>query len=156
MADTTEANPQIVPFLWFNNNAEEAVEFYLSVFKSGKRVETTRGADGGPFQKDAVVTTVFELDGRRYIAFNGGPGFPFTEAISLSVMCKTQEEIDYYWSALTADGGKEVQCGWLKDKFGLCWQIVPANIGAIVKSPGAMKALMTMTKLDIAALEAAM
>ena len=145
----------ITPFLWFNNNAEEAVEFYLSVFKDGKRLDTVRATEGGPWPKGKVVTIPFEIDGRSYIAFNGGPLYPFTEAISMSVTCADQTEIDYYWNALSADGGKEVQCGWLKDKFGLSWQVVPANIGELVKSPAAMKALMGMVKLDMAALEAA-
>ena len=145
----------IAPFLWFNNNAEEAVEFYLSVFKSGKRLDTVRATEGGPWKAGMAVTIPFELDGRTYIAFNGGPNFPFTEAISLSVTCATQEEIDYYWSAFIGGGGKESQCGWLKDRFGLSWQIVPDNIGELTRSPGAMKALMSMVKLDKAALEAA-
>lgn len=147
--------PQITPFLWFNNNAEEAVEFYLSIFKSGRRLDTVRGSEGGPWPKGSVVTIPFELEGRTYIAFNGGPLYPFTEAFSMSVTCADQAEIDYLWGALTAGGGKEVQCGWLKDKFGLCWQIVPDNIGELIKSPAAMHALMSMTKLDKAALEAA-
>ncbi len=147
--------PQVTPFLWFNNKAEEAVEFYLSVFKNGKRLDTVRATEGGPWAKGTVVTIPFEIEGQQYIAFNGGPMYPFTEAISLSVFCATQDEIDYYWSALTADGGKEVQCGWLKDKFGLCWQVVPANIGQLSQSPAAMRALMGMIKLDMAALEAA-
>ena len=147
--------PQITPFLWFNNNAEEAVEFYLSVFKSGKRLDKVLATEAGPWSKDSVVLIPFEIEGRSYIAFNGGPNFSFTEAISLFVACDTQDEIDYFWSALTAGGGKEVQCGWLKDKFGLCWQIVPKNIGELIKTPGAMKAMMGMVKLDIAALEAA-
>lgn len=155
MTDTPETNPEITPFLWFNNKAEEAVDFYLSVFQNSRRLETVRGGDGGPWKKDAVVTIAFELNGQRYIAFNGGPGHPFTEAVSLAVMCQTQEEIDHYWTALLADGGEEVQCGWLKDKFGLSWQVAPANIGRLIQSPAAMQALLRMKKLDIAALEAA-
>ena len=146
---------QVTPFLWFNNNAEEAVNFYLSVFPDGKRLDSVVAGDGGPWEKGRVVTIPFEIAGHPYVAFNGGPMYQFTEAFSFSVTCNTQEEIDRYWSALTADGGKEVQCGWLKDKFGLSWQIVPSNIGELVKSAAAMKALMGMIKLDKAALEAA-
>ena len=146
---------KITPFLWFNNNAADAVEFYLSVFKSGKRLDAVQGTEGGPWPKGHVVVIPFELEGQPYIAFNGGPMFAFTEAISMSVACATQEEIDYYWSAFIDGGGKESQCGWLKDRFGLSWQIVPENIGDLTKSPNAMKALMGMVKLDKAALEAA-
>ncbi len=145
----------ITPFLWFNNNAEEAVEFYLSVFKNSKREDVVEAGEGGPWPKGHAVVVRFQLEGQHYVAFNGGPMFPFTEAISMSVTCATQEEIDYYWSAFIGGGGKESQCGWLKDRFGLSWQIVPDNIGELTRSPGAMKALMGMVKLDKAALEAA-
>ncbi len=148
--------PFITPFLWFNDNkAEEAVDFYISVFKSGKKIDTvTMSVE--PFTKDKPVTISFELDGQHYIAFNGvGARFEFNDAISLVVHCKDQEEIDYYWSALLAGGGSAMACGWLKDRYGLRWQICPVNLGALIKSAGAMKAMMGMIKLDVAALQKA-
>jgi predicted 3-demethylubiquinone-9 3-methyltransferase (glyoxalase superfamily) len=155
MTDVTNNTPQITPFLWFNNNAEEAVEFYLSVFEGARRLDTVRAGKAGPWNEGSVVMIAFELGGRPYTAFNGGPHHAFNDAISLVVTCQTQDEIDRYWNALTAGGGQEVQCGWLKDKFGVSWQIVPAAIRSLIQSQGAMEALMTMKKLDIAALEAA-
>ena len=155
MTDTTQNSARVSPFLWFNGNAEEAVNFYFSVFASARRLDTVRASEGGPWKKDAAVVISFEIEGRQYMAFNGGPGHPFNDAISLVVTCRNQDEIDYYWSALQADGGQEIQCGWLKDKFGLSWQVVPDNIADIVKSPRAMQALMAMKKLDMAALHAA-
>jgi predicted 3-demethylubiquinone-9 3-methyltransferase (glyoxalase superfamily) len=142
-----ESYPRITPFLWFNANAEEAVDFYVSIFKNSRRLDDLR-ADG------RVVTIGFELEGQKFTALNGGPSFKFNEAISLLVRCDTQAEIDNYWSKLTA-GGSEGQCGWLKDKFGLSWQIVPARIAELLRASGAMQAMMQMKKLDIAALEAA-
>lgn len=146
---------KITPFLWFDNNAEEAVTFYLSVFKSGKVTNELRAGEAGPGQKGNVVTIAFELEGQRFTALNGGPHFKFNEAVSFVVRCENQDEIDFYWNALTKDGGAESQCGWLKDKFGLSWQIVPAQIGELLRAPGAMKAMMGMKKLDIAELERA-
>ncbi|HEY4355663.1 MAG TPA: VOC family protein [Acidobacteriaceae bacterium] len=143
--------PKISPFLWFDNNAEEAVEFYLSVFKDSDRLKVRRS--GGPGGK--VMVIAFELDGQEFVALNGGPMFKFTEAVSFVVYCKDQGEIDQYWDGLIAGGGAPSQCGWLKDKFGLSWQIVPENISEIASSPAAMQALMGMIKLDIATLEAA-
>ena len=142
--------PKISPFLWFDNNAEEAVEFYLSVFKDSDRLKVNRSGAPGK-----VMVISFELDGQEFVALNGGPIFKFTEAVSFVVYCKDQSEIDYYWDGLLAGGGAPSQCGWLKDKFGLSWQIVPANISEIASSPAAMQALMGMIKLDIATLEAA-
>lgn len=142
--------PKISPFLWFDNNAEEAVEFYLSVFKDSDRLKVNRSGAPGK-----VMVISFELDGQEFVALNGGPIFKFNEAVSFVVYCKDQAEIDYYWDGLLAGGGAPSQCGWLKDRFGLSWQIVPANISQIASSPAAMQALMGMIKLDIATLEAA-
>jgi predicted 3-demethylubiquinone-9 3-methyltransferase (glyoxalase superfamily) len=149
-----QSNSRITPFLWFDSNAEEAVDFYLSIFKNSRRLTELRNPGEAPGPKGGVMVVSFELDGLKLTALNGGPAFKFTEAISFAVACDSQEEIDYYWSKLTA-GGSEVQCGWLKDKFGLSWQIVPARIGELVKHPKAMKAMMGMKKLDIAELERA-
>jgi len=147
--------PRITPFLWFDNNAEEAMDFYIAVFKGSKRLDVKRYGDAGPGPKGSVMTASFELDGQRFIALNGGPIFKFTEAVSFVVDCETQDEIDYYWNALTADGGSESQCGWLKDRFGLSWQIVPKDIAALISTPAAMQAMLKMKKLDIATLKAA-
>jgi predicted 3-demethylubiquinone-9 3-methyltransferase (glyoxalase superfamily) len=152
---------KIVPFLWFNTEAEEAVQFYLSVFRSGKITATTRNVEGGPAPAGSVLTISFELEGQQFVALNGGPQFQFNEAVSLVVNCDTQEEIDYFWSALTADGGQPIQCGWLKDKYGLAWQIVPVVFWEMIQSDDAarvgrvMQAMMQMQKFDIAALERA-
>jgi predicted 3-demethylubiquinone-9 3-methyltransferase (glyoxalase superfamily) len=147
---------RITPFLWFDKNAEEAVEFYLGVFKNSRRLSELRmTADGGPVAKGAVLTIAFELDGQRFTALNGGPMFKFNEAVSFVVRCETQAEIDEYWAKLTAGGGTEGQCGWLKDRFGLSWQVVPARIGELLKSPKAMQAMMGMKKLVIGELERA-
>jgi len=144
----------ITPFLWFDNNAEEAVAFYLSIFPNSRRVGELRNTGDAPGPKGGILTLSFELDGLRFTALNGGPAFKFNEAVSFVVTCETQEEIDYYWSKLT-EGGSEVQCGWLKDKFGLSWQITPANIGELLKTSKAMQAMMKMKKLDIAELKRA-
>jgi predicted 3-demethylubiquinone-9 3-methyltransferase (glyoxalase superfamily) len=146
--------PRITPFLWFDANAEEAAEFYVSIFPNSRRVGELRNPGDAPGPKGGALTVSFELDGARFTALNGGPNFKFTEAISFVVRCDTQGEIDYYWSKLTA-GGSEVQCGWLKDKFGLSWQIVPARLPELVKHSSAMQAMMKMKKLDIAELERA-
>jgi predicted 3-demethylubiquinone-9 3-methyltransferase (glyoxalase superfamily) len=150
-----ETSSRISPFLWFDSNAEEAVDFYLSVFKNSRRLSELRNTGDAPGPKGGVIVVNFELDGLRFSALNGGPRYKFTEAISFAVRCDSQEEIDYYWDKHTADGGAEVQCGWLKDKFGLSWQIVPARIGELLKSSKAMQAMMGMKKLIIADLEAA-
>ena len=150
-----ESSPRITPFLWFNNNAEEAANFYLSVFPNGKRLNELRASEAGPGPKGSILTVDLELNGQRMTFLNGGPGHPHTEAFSFSVSCDTQAEIDNYWAKLTADGGKEIACGWLKDKFGLCWQIVPSNIVELVRKPAGMRAMMSMKKFDIAALEKA-
>ncbi len=145
---------RITPFLWFDNNAEEAVTFYLSIFPNSRRLSDLRNTGDAPGPKGGVLTISFELNGLRFTALNGGPAFKFNEAVSFVVTCDTQDEIDYYWSKLT-EGGSEVQCGWLKDKFGLSWQIVPARIGELLKTSKAMQAMMKMKKLDIAELERA-
>jgi predicted 3-demethylubiquinone-9 3-methyltransferase (glyoxalase superfamily) len=152
--------PRITPFLWFNNNAEEAVDFYLTVFKNSRKLEVANNHPDHPNPPAKVLTVAFELEGLKFTALNGGPAFEFTEAISFVVRCDTQEEVDDYWAKLTA-GGKEIQCGWLKDKFGLSWQVVPAILPHLLmgddraKSERAMAALMQMKKLDIAALQRA-
>jgi predicted 3-demethylubiquinone-9 3-methyltransferase (glyoxalase superfamily) len=148
-----ETSSRISPFLWFDSNAEEAVDFYLSVFKNSRRISELRNTGDAPGPKGGVIVVNFELDGLRFAALNGGTGFKFTEAISFAVRCDSQEEIDYYWDKLTAGGGSESQCGWLKDKFGLSWQIVPARIGELLKTSKAMQAMMGMKKLIIADLE---
>ncbi len=153
-----ENSSRITPFLWFDKNAEEAVDFYLGIFKNSRRLSELRNNsidDPRMVPRGGVLTLSFELDGQRFTALNGGPQFKFTEAISFVVRCDSQEELDYYWSKLTADGGNEGQCGWLKDKFGLSWQITPANIASLIKSPKAMQAMMGMKKLIISELESA-
>jgi predicted 3-demethylubiquinone-9 3-methyltransferase (glyoxalase superfamily) len=149
------SNTRITPFLWFDGNAEEAANFYLSVFKNSRRLDKMDSAVDTSVSKGKVLTISFELDGQAFVALNGGPNFKFNEAVSFMIRCENQEEIDYYWSKLTADGGQEIQCGWLKDKFGLAWQVVPSRIGELVRSPKGMEAMMKMKKLDIAELESA-
>ena len=148
---------KITPFLWFDDQAEQAAKFYVSVFKKSKMGRIARYGDSGPGPKGSVMTAAFEIEGQKFIALNGGPLFKFNESVSFVVNCKTQNEIDHYWDKLASGGGKEVQCGWLKDKYGLSWQIVPEALPKLVgKSPGrVMGALMKMVKLDIAALERA-
>jgi predicted 3-demethylubiquinone-9 3-methyltransferase (glyoxalase superfamily) len=145
---------KITPFLWFDNNAEEAMNFYTSIFKDS--------SIGGIHRMgDKVLTATFYLNGQEFMVLNGGPMFKFTEAISLFVKCDTQDEVDYYWNALTADGGQESMCGWLKDKYGLSWQIVPMSFESYLWGPDkegsqrAMQAMMQMHKLDLAALKKA-
>ncbi len=151
---------KITPFLWFEHQAEEAANFYASIFPNSKITKVTRYGPVGPGPAGSVMTVAFQLEGQSFVALNGGPHFKFTEAISFVVNCQTQEEVDFYWEKLTA-GGAEVQCGWLKDKFGLSWQIVPTTLPELLnhtdskKSQAAMKAMMTMKKIDIGALKAA-
>ena len=151
---------RITPFLWFDNQAEEAANYYCSVFKNSKVKEKTYYTGEEPIgKKGSVMTVVFELDGQEFVALNGGQQFKFTEAISFSIDCETQEEIDYYWEKLTSGGGEEVQCGWLADKYGLSWQVVPTKLTEWATDAAGfqrvMHALMPMKKLDIAALERA-
>ena len=153
--------PKITPFLWFDNQAEEAANFYAAMFKNSKIVNVSRYGEAGPGPKGSAMTVTFQLDGQEFIALNGGPHFKFTEAISFSVDCKTQQEVDEYWEKLTAGGGKPSQCGWLKDKYGLSWQIVPTVLGQLLadkdpqKSKRVMEAMLKMTKIDIAGLKRA-
>ena len=157
------APPQqkITPFLWFDDDAEEAVRFYVSLFENSKILEETRWGEGGPVPKGTLMTVKFTLAGVEYSALNGGPTFRLNEAFSLVIHCETQEEIDRYWTKLCADGGEESQCGWCKDKFGLSWQVVPTKLVALLADPDPVKAgrvgaaLMQMGKLDLAKLEAA-
>jgi predicted 3-demethylubiquinone-9 3-methyltransferase (glyoxalase superfamily) len=139
--------PKPTPFLWFNDNAEEAAEFYLSLFPNARKLNELR-----PGIK--VLTIAIELDGQQMTFLNGGPMHKLSEAFSFSLLCETQAEIDHWWSAL-GEGGEELACGWLRDRFGLCWQVVPARISELLKHPAAMAAMMTMKKFDIATLEAA-
>jgi len=152
---------KITPFLWFNDNAEEAAKFYVSVFRNAKPGSVTRYGESGPGKPGSVMTATFELEGLEFIALNGGPDYKFTHAVSFAVNCEDQAEIDEYWTKLTGDGGQEVACGWLTDKFGLSWQIVPRNILELLRGKDAaggqraMQAMMQMKKLDIAALKSA-
>lgn len=152
---------KITPFLWFDGKAEEAIKLYTSVFKNSKIININYWAEGSPFPKDQVMTGTFELDGQKFYAFDAGPQFKFTEAISFFVNCETQDEIDHFWNKLTADGGQESMCGWLKDKFGVSWQIVPPVLGQLLgdkdqaKSGRVMQAMMKMKKIIIADLEKA-
>jgi predicted 3-demethylubiquinone-9 3-methyltransferase (glyoxalase superfamily) len=148
---------KITPFLWFNDNAEEAMNFYTTIFKDSKIGKVSRYGDTGPGPKGSVMTAEFTLNGHDFLALNGGPSFKFTEAISFVVNCETQKEVDYYWDKLL-QGGNPQQCGWLKDKFGLSWQIVPVQLGQLMTGPAektnrAMQAMMKMVKLDIKALQ---
>ncbi len=149
-----ESAPRISPFLWFNTNAEEAVEFYLSVFKNSHRVGELLNDGNTPGPKGTPLTIAFDLDGQRFTALNGGPNHTFNPAVSFVIRCDNQHEVDYYWERLTK-GGTEVQCGWLTDRFGVSWQVVPAKLGELLKNPKAMLAMMKMVKLDIAELERA-
>jgi predicted 3-demethylubiquinone-9 3-methyltransferase (glyoxalase superfamily) len=151
---------RIVPNLWFDTQAEEAAAFYVSVFKQGRILNVSRYTDAGPRPAGTVMTVEFELDGQRFVAINGGPQFTFDEAVSFQIDCEDQDEVDYYWEKLT-EGGQEVQCGWLKDRYGLSWQVVPSGMDEIFSDPDpgraerAMRAMLGMRKLDIAALRAA-
>jgi predicted 3-demethylubiquinone-9 3-methyltransferase (glyoxalase superfamily) len=150
----------ITPFLWFDGKAEEAANFYTSIFKNSKIGKVTRYPEGTPGPAGTVMTVTFEINGQEFMALNGGPQFKFTEAVSFVVNCQTQEEVDEYWKKLSA-GGKEIQCGWLKDKYGLSWQIVPTALGEMLQgadpetSKRVMHALMQMVKIDIKVLKQA-
>ena len=152
---------KITTFLWFDDDAEEAMKFYTSLFKNSKILSTSRYPEGSPGKPGTLMTGSFQLDGQEFMALNGGPQFPFTEAISLLVNCETQQEVDELWAKLTADGGQESQCGWLKDRFGVSWQIIPKQLGEMigdkdpVKSKRAVDAMLKMKKIDIKALERA-
>jgi len=151
---------RITPCLWFDGNAEEAANLYVSIFKNAKITEISRYGDAGPLPKGTVLTVAFELDGQPFTALNGGPQYKFTEAVSFQIYCDTQEEVDHYWDNLV-DGGSEQPCGWLKDKFGVSWQVVPNRLIELIKTPDAakgqrvMEAMFKMKKIDIATIEAA-
>jgi predicted 3-demethylubiquinone-9 3-methyltransferase (glyoxalase superfamily) len=149
---------KITPFLWFDRNAEEAVNFYTSVFKNSSIVELTRYGKGAPMPEGLVMSVTFVLDGQEFMALNAGPHFKFNEAVSFLIKCKSQQEVDEYWDKLTSGGGEPSQCGWLKDKFGLWWQVIPDELGELLrdKDPGraqrAMQAMLKMQKIDVQAL----
>lgn len=152
---------KIKPFLWFNDNAEEAVQFYVSVFKNAKPGAVLRWGEGGPGKPGSVLTAAFTIGDLEFVALNGGPEFQFNNAVSFVIPCDGQAELDEMWAQLTGDGGKEIQCGWLTDKFGLAWQVVPANIEELLQGKDAeggkraMQAMMKMKKLDITELKRA-
>jgi predicted 3-demethylubiquinone-9 3-methyltransferase (glyoxalase superfamily) len=151
---------KITPFLWFDNNLEEAMNFYTSIFKNAKVGNISRYGEGAPVPAGTVMTATFEIEGQEFMGLNGGPLYKFTEAISFFVNCETQEEVDELWEKLT-EGGQESQCGWLKDKFGLSWQIIPKELGQLLgdpdpkKSQRVMQAMLQMHKIDVAKLKEA-
>jgi predicted 3-demethylubiquinone-9 3-methyltransferase (glyoxalase superfamily) len=151
---------KITPFLWFDNNAEEAANFYVSIFRNSKISNVARYGDAGPGAKGKVMTVDFEIEGQEFLALNGGPRFKFSEAISFVVNCETQEEVDYYWTRL-GEGGEESRCGWVKDKFGLWWQVVPTVLGKLMadkdpaKAQQVMHAMLQMGKINIEPLQRA-
>lgn len=152
---------KITPFLWFDTHAEEAANYYTSIFKNSKILSVSRYGDAGPGPKGSVMTVSFQIEGQEFVALNGGPLFKFTEAVSFLVNCETQQEVDEYWNKLIAGGGEESMCGWLKDKFGLSWQIVPTALLRMLqdkdpaKAKRVMEAMLQMKKIDIAVLERA-
>ena len=152
--------PRITPFLWFDTEAEEAAEFYCSIFPNSKITAVSHYTEAGPRPAGMVMTVAFVLDGQEYVALNGGPEFKFNEAISLLINCADQDEVDYYWDKL-GDGGQELDCGWVKDRYGLAWQVTPEGMMEVINSDDparvqrAMQAMFSMKKLDLAALQAA-
>ena len=152
---------KIIPNLWFDGDAEQAAEFYVSVFPDSRVVSTARYTEAGPGPAGSVMTVEWEIAGQRFVGINGGPQFTFSEAVSFQITCEDQDEIDYYWDRLTRDGGQEGPCGWCKDRFGLSWQVTPAGMDEVFSDPDpkraerAMQAMLTMRKLDIATLRAA-
>ena len=153
--------PRITPNLWFDTESEEAAAFYTSIFPNSRITTVTRYTEAAPREAGMVMTVEFELDGQRFVAINGGPQFSFDEAISFQIDCRDQEEIDRYWERLLEGGGTESQCGWLKDRFGVSWQVVPEGMDQVFADPDparaqrAMEAMLKMVKLDVAALRAA-
>ena len=151
---------KITPCLWFDTEAEEAATFYCSVFKNARIVEVSRYGDAGPRPADLVMTVAFELDGQEFVALNGGPEFTFNEAVSFQVNCETQEEVDEFWERLS-EGGEPGPCGWLKDKYGVSWQVIPTRLGELLSDPDAkkaqrvMKVMLQISKIDVAELERA-
>lgn len=153
--------PTITPFLWFDDQAEEAVAFYLSVFPHSRVLRVARHGEAGPGPPGSVMTVHFELDGNQFVALNGGPAhYGFDESVSFVIDCATDGELDHYWEALT-DGGEEIACGWLRDRYGVCWQVVPSELSSVLGDPDpervrrATQAMLTMKKLDIRAMRAA-
>jgi predicted 3-demethylubiquinone-9 3-methyltransferase (glyoxalase superfamily) len=151
---------RIIPNLWFDTEAEQAAGFYTSIFENSRIVNVTHYTEAGPREAGMVMTVEFELDGQRFVGINGGPEFKFDEAVSFEIKCETQDEVDFYWEKLT-EGGEESQCGWLKDRYGLSWQVVPTGMEELFADPDpgraerAMQAMLGMRKLDIAALRSA-
>jgi predicted 3-demethylubiquinone-9 3-methyltransferase (glyoxalase superfamily) len=152
--------PKITPNLWFDTEAEEAAEFYTSIFENSRIVSKSHYGEAGPRDAGTVMTVEWEIDGQRFVGINGGPQFKFDEAVSFQIDCADQDEVDYFWEKLS-DGGRESQCGWLSDRFGLSWQVVPAGMGSVLGDPDpersrrAMEAMLKMSKLDIDALRRA-
>jgi predicted 3-demethylubiquinone-9 3-methyltransferase (glyoxalase superfamily) len=152
---------KITPFLWFDDQAEEAMDFYTSIFEDSKVIGVSRYGEAGPGEPGTVMIATFELEGQRFTALNGGPRFKFTEAISFEVDCETQDEVDYLWESLTAGAGEESMCGWLRDKYGLSWQIVPRVLGELMgdedreKVKRVTEAMLSMRKIEIAELQRA-
>ncbi|HET6332061.1 MAG TPA: VOC family protein [Polyangiales bacterium] len=145
---------KLTPFLWFNDQAEEAAKLYVSIFKNSKITQTERYGDTGPGPKGAVMTVAFELEGQPFVALNGGPQYKFTPAVSFVANCTTQAEVDSLWDKLSS-GGTQQPCGWLTDKFGLSWQVVPTILHELIHKPKVMQAMLQMSKLDIAVLQQA-
>jgi predicted 3-demethylubiquinone-9 3-methyltransferase (glyoxalase superfamily) len=160
---TKQGDPmqKITPFLWYDDKAEEAANFYCSIFKNSKILSVSRYGDAGPGPKGSVMIAEFQIEGQEFVALNAGPLFKFTEAISFVINCETQEEVDYFWQKLTADGGAESMCGWLKDKYGLSWQVVPKILTELMKDKDpakaqrVMQAMLQMKKIDIPTLKRA-
>lgn len=152
---------KINPFLWFDSNAEEAMNFYLPIFKNSKVIKVARNPPGGPGPEGSLLVASIQLEGQEIVLMNGGPGHPQTDAFSLTVNCETQQEVDHYWNKLLEGGGKEIACGWLQDKFGVFWQVTPIMLTEMLSDPDrakagrVMQAMMKMIKLDIAPLQAA-
>jgi predicted 3-demethylubiquinone-9 3-methyltransferase (glyoxalase superfamily) len=152
---------KITPFLWFDKEAEEAANYYVSIFKNSKLLSVTRYGDAGPGTPGSVMTATFQLEDQVFTGVNAGPHFKFTEAVSFVIHCKSQDEVDYYWQKLTADGGQESQCGWLKDKYGMSWQVTPDALLEMIKdsdrekSQRVMQAMLQMKKIDIGKLREA-
>ena len=155
------SDPKITPYLWFDDDAEDAIAFYSAIFPDARVIDEQRYPEGAPGPAGTLMTATFEIAGQRFVALNGGPAFDFTEAVSFFIRCDSAEEVDYYWDALLADGGEPSQCGWLKDKFGLSWQVVPSRLMEYLSDPDpvkaqrVMQAMLQMSKIDVAELDAA-
>jgi predicted 3-demethylubiquinone-9 3-methyltransferase (glyoxalase superfamily) len=155
------SDPKITPYLWFDDDAEEAIAFYSTIFPDARVIDEQRYPEGAPGPAGTLMTATFELAGQRFVALNGGPAFDFTEAVSFFIRCDSAEEVDHYWDALLADGGEPSQCGWLKDKFGLSWQVVPGRLMEYLSDPDpvkaqrVMQAMLQMSKIEVSELDAA-